>query len=275
MRVTPSSGPPGPRAPGEATCRRLVAGCARDRHPTAHRAAARPGLRARVRARRAGAGLRPSTSCRVTARPRGGPARRRHLRGRRAGPARQPSLFGGAKASSSPTSTRPPTSCRPTCSPSSPRPEPDLTLVVTHKSGAAGQEGARHPQEGAGPASSRRPAIKTDRDKSDFADARVPPGPAQGHPRGRPRPHRGGRQGRPRARGGLPAARSPTRPASSTSSSWRSYHGGKVEATGFRVADAAMAGDTRARPCACCGTPSPSGSTRCPSSPCSPSSCAS
>lgn len=50
------------------------------------------------------------------------------------------------------------------------------------------------------------------------------------------------------------------------------YYGGKVEATGFRVAEMAVAGNAGRR-CGCCGTRSRRASTRCRSWRCSPASC--
>ena len=80
-----------------------------------------------------------------------------------------PRCSAGPSASSSTTSTRPTTSCRPTCSPrSSGEPEPDLTLVVLHKGGARGKK-VLDALKGSGARVIDAPAIKTDRDKADFA----------------------------------------------------------------------------------------------------------
>ena len=121
-------------------------------------------------------------------------------------------------------------------------PEPDLTLVVVHKGGARGKkvlDGLR----GAGARVLDAPAIKTDRDKSDFAAHEF-------------------RRARRKATGEavhalVEAVGKDVRELAAACQQLiddttgvideqvvLTYHGGKVEATGFRVADAAMAGDT-------------------------------
>ena len=115
----------------------------------------------------------------------------------------------------------------------------------------------RHPQVGASAARrsstrsrrQRRGVIECpghqDRPRQDrLRRATSSAGRAQGHPRGRARAHRGGRQGRARARRRPAPARRRHRRAPSTTRLVDNYHGGKVEATGFRVADAAVAGQT-------------------------------
>ena len=84
-------------------------------------------------------------------------------------------------------------------------PEPDLTLVVLHKGGSRGKK-VLDTLKGSGARVIDAPAIKTDRDKADFAAHEFRAGPAQGHRRGGARARRGRGQGRPRAVGGLPAA---------------------------------------------------------------------
>ena len=121
-------------------------------------------------------------------------------------------------------------------------PEPDLTLVVVHKGGVRGKkvlDGLR----GAGARVLDAPAIKTDRDKSDFAAHEF-------------------RRARRKATGEavhalVEAVGKDVRELAAACQQLiddttgvideqvvLTYHGGKVEATGFRVADAAMAGDT-------------------------------
>ena len=120
-------------------------------------------------------------------------------------------------------------------------PEPDLTLVVLHKSGQRGKkvlDGLR----GAGARVLDAPAIKTDRDKTEFATAEF-------------------RRARRKATGEAVHAlvEAVGKDVRELAAACRqlvedttgvidekvvlTYHGGKVEATGFRVADAAMAGD--------------------------------
>ena len=225
-------------------------------------AAVRAGHRARGRARRARARGRPSTTCAV-----GAPDLEviRLYAGayepRRAAAARQPVAVrrrqGDRRRA---TSTRPTDELQADLLPL-PRGAagPDVTLVVAHKGGMRGKK-VLDTLKKARARVIECPAIKTDRDKTDFvANEFRRPGP-QGHPARRcaPSSRRVGKDVRELAVG-LPAARRRHRRAWSTTQVVERYHGGKVEATGFRVADAAVAGDTRARRCGCCGTPSRTG----------------
>ena len=210
------------------------------------RAAVRADLRPRGAARRAGARADPRRRCASPS-----PTSRSirlyaaaYHRGELTMHA-SPSLFGGTRHRRPRPRRGRPTSCRPTCSPTSRRPpEPDVTLVVAHKGGIARQEGARHPQEGRRPGH-RRPGDQDRPRQGRVRRQRVPPARPQGHRRGG-----AARSSRPSARTSesSPAACQQlvddTDRASSTSRWSLTYHGGKVEATGFRVADAAMAGDT-------------------------------
>jgi len=121
-------------------------------------------------------------------------------------------------------------------------PADDVTLVVTHRTGQRGRkvldllrkQGAR---------TIDCPAVKTDRDKGDFVANEF---------------RRQGRRATPEAvRALVEALGKDVRELASACSQLASdthgviddklvetYHGGKVEATGFRVADAAMAGQT-------------------------------
>lgn len=121
-------------------------------------------------------------------------------------------------------------------------PEPDLTLVVLHKSGARGRK-VLDTLRGSGARVIDAPAIKSDRDKSDFAAHEF-------------------RRARRKATGEAVHAlvEAVGRDLRELAAACQqlvddttgvideqvvlTYHGGKVEATGFRVADAAMAGDT-------------------------------
>jgi DNA polymerase-3 subunit delta len=121
-------------------------------------------------------------------------------------------------------------------------PEPDVTLVVTHKSGQRGKK-VLDALKGARARVVEAPAIKTDRDKSDFAMHEF---------------RRAGRRATPDAvRALVEAVGKDVRELAAACQQLVSdttgvvdettvarYHGGKVEATGFRVADAAVAGDT-------------------------------
>jgi len=119
-------------------------------------------------------------------------------------------------------------------------PEPDITLVVTHKYGQRGRkvlDTLRKSQARVLEA----PAIKTDRDKSDFAMHEF---------------RRAGRKATPDAvRALIEAVGKDVRELAAACHQLvadttgtideglvAKYHGGKVEATGFRVADAAVAG---------------------------------
>jgi DNA polymerase-3 subunit delta len=120
-------------------------------------------------------------------------------------------------------------------------PEPDVTLVVTHKSGQRGNkvlDTMKQSQSGVLEA----PAIKSDRDKTDFAMHEF---------------RRARRKATPDAvRALIEAVGKDVRELASACSQLVAdttgvideelvtrYHGGKVEATGFRVADAAVAGN--------------------------------
>jgi DNA polymerase-3 subunit delta len=120
-------------------------------------------------------------------------------------------------------------------------PDPDITLVVTHKSGQRGKkvlDTLRKSQARVLEA----PAIKTDRDKTDFAMHEF---------------RRAGRRATPDAvRALIEAVGRDVRELASACQQLVAdttgtidedlvarYHGGKVEATGFKVADAAVAGN--------------------------------
>ncbi|GAA4403804.1 DNA polymerase III subunit delta [Fodinibacter luteus] len=121
-------------------------------------------------------------------------------------------------------------------------PEPDLTLVVLHKSGTRGKK-VLDTLRGSGARVIDAPAIRTDRDKADFAAHEF-------------------RRARRKATGEavhalVEAVGKDLRELAAACQQLiddthgvideqvvLTYHGGKVEATGFRVADAALAGDT-------------------------------
>jgi DNA polymerase-3 subunit delta len=121
-------------------------------------------------------------------------------------------------------------------------PEPDVTLVVTHKSGQRGKKVLDTLKKG-GARVIDCPAIKTDRDKTDFATNEF---------------RAARRRATPEAvRALIEAVGKDLRELSAACQQLVSdttgvidealvekYHGGKVEATGFRVADAAVAGNT-------------------------------
>lgn len=120
-------------------------------------------------------------------------------------------------------------------------PEPDLTLVVLHKSGQRGRK-VLDALRGAGARVLDAPAIKTDRDKTDFATHEF---------------RRARRKATAEAVHALvEAVGKDVRELAAACQQLvddttgvideqvvLTYHGGKVEATGFRVADAALAGD--------------------------------
>ena len=120
-------------------------------------------------------------------------------------------------------------------------PEPDVTLVVTHKSGQRGKK-VLDTLKKAKARVLEAPAIKSDRDKSDFAMHEF---------------RRAGRKATPDAiRALIEAVGKDVRELAAACSQLVAdttgviddqvvlrYHGGKVEATGFRVADAAVAGE--------------------------------
>lgn len=121
------------------------------------------------------------------------------------------------------------------------RPDPDLTLVVLHKSGQRGKK-VLDALRGAGARVIDAPAIKTDRDKTDFAAHEF---------------RRARRKATAEAVHALvEAVGKDVRELAAACQQLvddttgvideqvvLTYHGGKVEATGFRVADAALAGD--------------------------------
>ena len=121
-------------------------------------------------------------------------------------------------------------------------PEPDITLVVTHKSGQRGKKVLDTLKKG-GARVIDCPAVKSDRDKSDFATNEF---------------RAARRRATPEAvRALIEAVGKDLRELSAACQQLISdttgvidealvekYHGGKVEATGFRVADAAVAGNT-------------------------------
>ncbi|MDR6861707.1 DNA polymerase III subunit delta [Phycicoccus sp. 3266] len=121
-------------------------------------------------------------------------------------------------------------------------PEPDVTLVVTHKSGQRGKKVLDTLKKSKARVLDA-PAIKTDRDKSEFATHEF---------------RRAGRKVTPDAvRALIEAVGKDVRELAAACSQLVAdttgvvdeelvarYHGGKVEATGFRVADAAVAGQT-------------------------------
>jgi DNA polymerase-3 subunit delta len=120
-------------------------------------------------------------------------------------------------------------------------PEPDITLVVTHKSGQRGKKVLDTLKKG-GARVIDCPAVKTDRDKTDFATHEF---------------RAARRRATPDAvRALIEAVGKDLRELSAACQQLISdttgvidealvekYHGGKVEATGFRVADAAVAGN--------------------------------
>lgn len=120
-------------------------------------------------------------------------------------------------------------------------PEPDLTLVVLHKSGQRGKK-VLDALRGAGARVIDAPAIKTDRDKADFAAHEF---------------RRARRKATAEAVHALvEAVGKDVRELAAACQQLvddttgvidekvvLTYHGGKVEATGFRVADAVVAGD--------------------------------
>ncbi|MGL5865862.1 MAG: DNA polymerase III subunit delta [Dermatophilaceae bacterium] len=121
-------------------------------------------------------------------------------------------------------------------------PDPDITLVVVHGGGSRGKK-VLDAVRAAGARVLDAPAVKSDRDKADFAAHEF-------------------RRARRRATGDavqalVDAVGKDLRELAAAcqqlvddtagtidEQTVLTYHGGKVEATGFRVADAAMAGDT-------------------------------
>ncbi len=121
-------------------------------------------------------------------------------------------------------------------------PAPEATLIVVHRGGARGKR-AVDALKAAGARVLECPAIKTDRDKSDFVNHEF---------------RRAGRKVTPEAVQALiEAVGKDLRELAAACAQLVAdtqgtvddrvveiYHGGKVEATGFRVADAAIAGQT-------------------------------
>jgi DNA polymerase-3 subunit delta len=121
-------------------------------------------------------------------------------------------------------------------------PEPDITLVVTHKSGQRGKKVLDTLKKG-GARVVEAPAIKSDRDKSDFAMHEFRAAKRRASPEA--------------VRALIEAVGKDLRELAAACQQLISdttgvidevlvekYHGGKVEATGFRVADAAIAGNS-------------------------------
>ena len=152
-----------------------------------------------------------------------------------------PSLFGGSKAIVVHDLDEAPDELQEDLLAFLAAPEPDVTLVVTHKSGQRGKKVLDTIKK----SQSRvveAPAIKSDRDKTDFAMHEF---------------RRGSRRATPEAVRALVeavgkdvrelAAACQQLVADTTGTIDEQlvarYHGGKVEATGFRVADAAVAGN--------------------------------
>jgi DNA polymerase-3 subunit delta len=121
-------------------------------------------------------------------------------------------------------------------------PAPDLTLVVLHRSGARGKK-VLDTMRGSGARVIDAPAIRSDRDKADFAAHEF----RRAH---RKATHEAvqalveavGRDVRELAAACQQLVDDTT--GVIDEQVVLTYHGGKVEATGFRVADAAVAGDT-------------------------------
>lgn len=122
------------------------------------------------------------------------------------------------------------------------RPEPDVTLVVTHRAGQRGKRVLDALRSG-GARVVDAPAVRTDRDKSDFAMHEFRAARRKATPEAvRALVEAVGKDLRE-------LAASCQQLISDTSgviddALVERYHGGKVEATGFRVADAAVAGNS-------------------------------
>lgn len=121
-------------------------------------------------------------------------------------------------------------------------PEPDITLVVTHKSGQRGKKVLDTLKKG-GARVVEAPAIKSDRDKSDFAMHEFRAAKRRASPEA--------------VRALIEAVGKDLRELAAACQQLISdttgvidevlvekYHGGKVEASGFRVADAVIAGNS-------------------------------
>jgi len=151
-----------------------------------------------------------------------------------------PSLFGGTKAIVVTDLDEAPDELQEDLLAFLAAPEPDITLVVTHKSGQRGKK-VLDTLKKARARVIEAPAIKSDRDKTDFTVNEF---------------RRAGRKATPDAvRALVEAVGRDVRELASACSQLVAdttgvidedlvtrYHGGKVEATGFRVADAAVAG---------------------------------
>ncbi len=117
----------------------------------------------------------------------------------------------------------------------------DVTLVVTHKSGNRGKK-VLDTMRSAGARVVQAPAVKSDRDKSEFATNEF----RRARRRATPEAVRAlveavGRDVRELAAACQQLVEDTTGVVDEAAV--LTYHGGKVEATGFRVADAAVAGD--------------------------------
>jgi DNA polymerase-3 subunit delta len=151
-----------------------------------------------------------------------------------------PSLFGGTKAIVVTDLDEAPDELQEDLLAFLAAPDPDITLVVTHKSGQRGKK-VLDTLKKARARVIEAPAIKSDRDKTDFTVNEF---------------RRAGRKATPDAvRALVEAVGRDVRELASACSQLVAdttgvidedlvarYHGGKVEATGFRVADAAVAG---------------------------------
>ena len=151
-----------------------------------------------------------------------------------------PSLFGGTKAIVVSDLDEAPDELQEDLLAFLAAPDPDITLVVTHKSGQRGKK-VLDTLKKARARVIEAPAIKSDRDKTDFTVNEF---------------RRAGRKATPDAvRALVEAVGRDVRELASACSQLVAdttgvidedlvarYHGGKVEATGFRVADAAVAG---------------------------------
>ena len=151
-----------------------------------------------------------------------------------------PSLFGGAKAIVVHDLDEAPDELQEDLLAFLAAPEPDVTLVVTHKSGQRGKKVLDTLKKSQARVL-EAPAIKSDRDKAEFATHEF---------------RRAGRKASPDAvRALIEAVGKDVRELAAACQQLVAdttgtideqlvarYHGGKVEATGFRVADAAVAG---------------------------------
>lgn len=121
-------------------------------------------------------------------------------------------------------------------------PEPDITLVVTHKSGQRGKKVLDTLKKG-GARVVEAPAIKSDRDKSDFAMHEFRAAKRRASPEAvRALTEAVGKDLRELAAACQQLISDTTGVIDEVLV--EKYHGGKVEASGFRVADAAIAGNS-------------------------------